>query len=211
MDQNKDTVISAFSDEQTARLVGLSVAQLRNWDRTGFFTPALASENRRQAYSRVYTFADLLSLQVLKKLRKDMGCSLQHLREVKEKLQALPDAGWSNTTLYVLNRRVVFHDQEKDEFYEPVSNQTVLKIPLEIVRSDMKSAVRRLWARDENEIGRQSRVRRVVQNQTVIAGTRVTVQSILDFYEAGYTVKQILAEFPTLNRVDVELVIEEAA
>lgn len=211
MNKNQDSVISAFSDEQTARLIGLSVPQLRNWDRTGFFVPSLAAENRRSAYSRVYTFSDLLSLQVLKTLRKDMGCSLQHLRDVKIKLQELPDAGWSQTTLFVLGKRVVFRDPKSDEFYEPVSNQKVMKIPLHVVRSDMKSAVRGLWQRDEREFGTVSTTRRVVHNKSVFSGTRITVQSVIDFWEAGYTVEQILAEYPTLTREDVSSVTEEAA
>ncbi|MBU2992425.1 DUF433 domain-containing protein [Octadecabacter sp. 1_MG-2023] len=211
MAKNHDNVISAFSDEQTARLVGLSVAQLRNWDRTGFFVPSLAAENRRSAFSRVYTFADLLSLQVLKTLRKDMGCSLQHLRDVKIKLKQLPDAGWSQSTLYVLGKRVVFKDPDNDEFYEPVDNQKVFKIPLHVVRSDMKSAVRGLWKRNDDDVGKVANTRRVVHNKAVFSGTRITVQSVIDFWEAGYSEDQILAEFPTLSMADVSSAIEDAA
>ncbi|PIV76514.1 MAG: hypothetical protein COW55_01255 [Rhodobacteraceae bacterium CG17_big_fil_post_rev_8_21_14_2_50_65_11] len=83
MVSSKSSVVSAFTDEQASRLTGLSVGRLRYWDRTGFFSPSLAAENRRVAFSRVYTFNDLLSLQVLKKLLDDMHCSLQHLRDVK--------------------------------------------------------------------------------------------------------------------------------
>ena len=211
MDACNETVISAFTDEQTARLTGLSVQQLRNWDRTGFFHPSLASNNRRRAFSRIYTFSDLLSLQVLKRLRKDMGCSLQHLREVKMKLEALEDADWANTTLFVLNKKVVFHDKNRDEFYEPVSQQKVLRIPLRVVHSDMRKAVKGLWKRNEDEIGQISKKRRVVHQEPVFAGTRITVRSVVDFWEAGYSVDDILREFPTLTERDIEAVIEDAA
>lgn len=208
---NSDNVVSAFTDEQAARLVGLSVSQLRNWDRTGFFKPSLAAQNRRLAYSRIYTFSDLLSLQVLKTLRKDMGCSLQHLREVKAKLSELQDADWANTTLYVLNKRVVFRDPTNDEFYEPVDGQRVLKIPLRVVRSDMKSAVKGLWSRDDDSIGQITKVRRIAQSKEVFAGTRITVQSVIDFWRAGYSVDQIIREFPTLSELDIRNAIEDAA
>ena len=208
---DSDSVISAFTDQQTARLTGLSPAQLRSWDRTGFFRPSLAADNRRLSYSRIYTFSDLLSLQVLRSLRKDMGCSLQHLREVKSQLLALPDAGWSNTTLYVLNKKVVFYDLEADEYYEPVSKQNVLRIPLRVVRSDMRKAVSDLWTRDREEIGKVSKSRPVVHNQEVIAGTRITVQSVLDFWVADYSIEQILREFPTLTKGDIESVVAKAA
>jgi hypothetical protein len=40
-------VITAFSEEQVDRLTGLSKAQLRYWDRTGFFAPKFAEEAAR--------------------------------------------------------------------------------------------------------------------------------------------------------------------
>ncbi len=211
MKRNEEVVVAAFSDEQTARLTGLSVSQLRNWDQTGFFEPSMAAQNRRVSYSRVYSFADLLSLQVLKNLRNDIGCSLQHLREVKGQLAELGDIKWSDTTLYVLGKRVVFHDDRRDEYYEPVSNQKVMKIPLRIVRSDMRNAVQDLWTREEDMYGQTVKARRVVHNEVVFAGTRITVKSVIDFVSAGFTVEQIIREFPTLTQLDIETAIREAA
>jgi uncharacterized protein (DUF433 family) len=140
-----------------------------------------------------------------------MGCSLQHLREVKMKLEALEDADWANTTLFVLNKKCVFHDKNRDEFYEPVSQQKVLRIPLQVVHSDMRKAVKGLWKRNEDEIGQISKKRRVVHQEPVFSGTRITVRSVIDFWEAGYSVDDILREFPTLTERDVEAVIEDAA
>lgn len=211
MKRNEDVVVAAFSDEQAARLTGLSVSQLRNWDQTGFFEPSMAAQNRRVSYSRVYSFADLLALQVLKSLRNDIGCSLQHLREVKCQLAELGDIKWSDTTLYVLGKRVVFHDEKRDEYYEPVSNQKVMKIPLRIVRSDMRNAVQDLWTREEDMYGQTAKARRVVHNEVVFAGTRITVKSVIDFVRAGFTVEQIIREFPTLTQLDIETAIREAA
>jgi hypothetical protein len=57
-----DAVIAAFSEEHAARLSGVSRAQLRHWDRTGLLKPSYAEPDRRGAFSRVYSFADLVSL-----------------------------------------------------------------------------------------------------------------------------------------------------
>src|ERR1700691_5742153 len=108
-------IVSAFTEEQTQRLTGVSVHRLRHWDRTGFFVPSLATNDRRQSFSRVYSFRDLLSLQVLRALRDDAGCSLQHLRDVRDRLSHLGDDLWSRTRLYVLRKKVVFYDEENDE------------------------------------------------------------------------------------------------
>ena len=197
-------IISAFTEEQAARLTGLTVHRLRHWDRTKFFVPSFAAENRRTAFSRVYSFKDLPSLQILKALRVDMGCSLQHLREVKEKLAKLGDDLWSRTTLYVLNKKVVFHDDEAGEIREPVSGQIVLQIPLRVVRAKMQSAVEDLSKRDADDIGQIVRKRNVSHNAPVVAGTRIPVASIRRLSEDGFSAAQIIAQYPSLTDADVQ-------
>lgn len=196
-------VISAFTEEQTAHLTGLTVHRLRHWDRTKFFVPSLAADDRRMPYSRIYSFRDLLSLQVLKALRIDIGCSLQHLREVRDKLAHLGDALWSRTTLYVLNKKVVFHDEAEGELREAVSGQIVLQIPLQVVRTGMEKSVKELSKRAPDEIGRIDRKRNVNHNAAVIAGTRIPVSAIKRLTEDGFTTERILAEFPSLTEEDV--------
>jgi DNA-binding transcriptional MerR regulator len=145
-------VISAFSEEHTERLTGVSKAQLRYWDRTGFFVPSLA-DDRRRPNSRVYSFRDLVCLKVLNALRNEVRVSLPHLRDVKEKLAHLGDDIWARTTLYVLNRRVIIENTETTARVEVVSGQSVLQIPLKMVQGDMEKAVRDLWTRDKAAIG----------------------------------------------------------
>jgi DNA-binding transcriptional MerR regulator len=72
------TVIAAYSEGQAARLTGISVGQLRYWDRTEFFRPEFACEERRAAFSRIYSYLDLISLKVIARLRDET--SLQQLR-----------------------------------------------------------------------------------------------------------------------------------
>src|SRR5947209_8051800 len=116
-----DKIISAFSEDDVERLTGITVRQLRYWDATRFFVPSLADENRRQAYSRVYTFLDVVCLKILNTIRNESKVPLQHLREVKEKLEHLGDDLWAKTTLYILNRRVVFINPETDRPEDVVS------------------------------------------------------------------------------------------
>ncbi len=201
-------IISAFPEDQAERLTGVTVHRLRHWDRTGFFAPSLAADNRRAPYSRIYSFRDLLSLKVLRALRDDAGCSLQHLRDVRDKLAHLGDDLWSKTRLYVLNKKVVFYDEEKDELREPVSGQMVLQIPLRIVRSDMEHAVKALSKRQANDLGRIERKRNVSHNAAVIAGTRISVGAIKRLAEDGFTTDQILSEFPALTGADVEAALK---
>ena len=104
-----DNVIGAFSEADAARLSGLSVGQLRGWDRRDFLKPSYAEPDRSLPYSRIYSFRDIVSLRVLGQLRNVYKVTMQHLGKVSKKLEHLGDAKWSAATLYVLGRRVVFH------------------------------------------------------------------------------------------------------
>src|SRR5437867_8170175 len=98
------SVIAAFSEEQVERLTGLTTHRLRYWDRTNFFRPTFGEDNRRVPYSRVYSFKDVASLRVLAILINQYNVSLQHLRQVSDRLKHLNEDRWTKTNLYVLNR-----------------------------------------------------------------------------------------------------------
>lgn len=197
-------VIGAFSEDAAARLSGLSVGQLRMWDRTGFIRPSYAEANRRQPFSRVYSFRDIVALRVLGKLRNELGVPLQHLRKVSEKLAAMGDAKWTATTLYVLGKRVVFTDPRTQERQEVVSGQRVFDIPLRVAISDTRQAIASLNERAEADEGQIARDKFVMQNDPVFAGTRIPVLTVQRYLEAGYDTAQILAEFPGLTEADVK-------
>jgi uncharacterized protein (DUF433 family) len=197
-------VISAFSETQVERLTGLTTAQLRYWDQTGFFAPAYASENRRDPYSRVYSLKDVVGLRTLGLLRRQHNVSLQHLRQVAERLSHLRDDLWARTTLYVLNRRVIVHEPGSGRLRDAISGQYVLPIKLRQIISDTKRDADRLLRRPDEKVGKVEQSRRVMRNTPVIAGTRIPTAAIKRFKEEGYTVDQILAEYPDLTRADIE-------
>lgn len=205
---NDDVVVSAFSEEQVERLTGISKQRLRYWDRTGFFNPALASENRRAAFSRIYSFKDVASLRVLHILREQYNVSLQHLREVAKDLPQMPDAKWTSTQLFVLERRVVFVEPGSKQYQEIVSKQYVMGIPLLVVVSDTKRDVQQLQQRNDNVVGSVTRARNVSHNAWVIAGTRIRVDTIKRFSEDGYSIEQIREEYPTLSETDIKAALE---
>jgi len=201
-------VIAAFSEEQAEHLTSLSLAQLRYWDRTGFFVPSYAAEDRRSAYSRIYSFRDIVALRILGVLRRQHNVPLQHLRLVAAKLSHLADGLWTKTTLYVLNRQVIFQEPGDGRLREPVSGQYVLGIPLKKIVADTRRDVEKLRRRPNEKIGKIERSRRVSHNASVIAGTRIPTGAIRRFKEAGYTVDQIIAEYPDLTLRDVEVALK---
>jgi uncharacterized protein (DUF433 family)/DNA-binding transcriptional MerR regulator len=209
------SVISAYSEEQTERLTGISRAQLRYWHETDFYRPSY-SENRPIAYNRVYSFRDLIALRVLDVLRNRYGISLQHLRDVRAKLGALDDNPdrWIETRLYPLNGRVIWYEEAGGKLppevqrtlnpSEVASGQYVAYVELNDVVQKVREAIGNLRvSRDSKFIGAIQKSRYVMRNAPVIAGTRIPVKAIKRFSDAGYSMTQILAEYPDLTEQDV--------
>jgi uncharacterized protein (DUF433 family)/DNA-binding transcriptional MerR regulator len=211
MTHDNTTIVMAFTEEQVARLTGITVDQLRHWDKIKFFVPSLAYENRREAFARLYSFRDVVCLKVLNKLRNESQVSMQHLRSVKQKLAHLGDDLWAKTTLYVLNKKVVFHNPESNTKEEVLSGQGVLQIPLEVVAGNMSEAVAKMRARDESAVGKIDTYRGKKKVRPVVSGTRIPVEAIKEFWEAGYTVDQIRKEYPTLTTEDIKAALDFGA
>ena len=202
-----DIVLGAFSEAQVERLTGVSIAQLRRWDRTGFFKAEMHSDAVR-AFSRVYSFKDLVSLRVLNQLRNVHNVSMPELRKTACEMAHLGDDVWIKTTLYVHRGRVVFQEPETLAKREVTTKQYVADIPLEVAISDTRSAIAAMNQRDRAQLGQITRNRFVQQNKPVIAGTRIPVAAILSFARAGYSNSQIVEQYPGLTLADVEAALD---
>ena len=195
-------IIGAFSEEQAAKLSGVSINQLRRWDAMNFFQPAFGVRQKGVPFGRIYSFRDIVSLRVLNVLRNDERIPLRHLREVSTKLSHLGDTRWTATTLFVFGKKVVISDGPRRK-REVVSGQHVLDIPLKVVIANMRRAVAEMNQR-ERKSGSISRTRYIAQNEPVISGTRILVSSIQDFASVGYSHNQILREYPDLTMADID-------
>jgi uncharacterized protein (DUF433 family) len=51
----------------------------------------------------------------------------------------------------------------------------------------------------------------VCNGRPVVRGTRIAVQTVLEFLAAGDSVEDVLAEYPRLNRADVQACIDYAS
>jgi uncharacterized protein (DUF433 family) len=204
-------VVFAFSVDHVARLTGLSKWQLAEWDRAGFFKPAHATDNRREPYSRIYSFQDVVGLRTLAMLRKVHKVPMWHLREVAVELETHVERPWSETTLYVLNRRVYFDEARTGNIREVSGGRQYALLPLESVANDMSKEVEKLRARSPEKIGTIERHRNVAHNAWVVAGTRIPVRAIREFASVGYTPEQIVREYPILTISDVKAALDRAA
>lgn len=207
-----DTLIGAFGEEQICRLTSLSKYQLRGWRRNGFVSPSITiKENSRSPYSFAYSFKDLLGLRVLDKLRNEHGVSLQELKKVKLELDTLGMDDWTSKRLWVHNKRVVFEEPESSKKREITSKQFVTEIPLEVVTSNARKAIRKMNKRNDKELGVVSKARQLKSSQQVFSGTRIPLKAVISYIKAGYDNKYIISEFPSLSDKDIDLARQEAA
>jgi uncharacterized protein (DUF433 family) len=204
MADSTDAVL-ALSAEHIERVMDLTARQLAYWDKTGFFKPEYASENRRLPNSRVYSFRDAVGLRTISVLLNAHRVSLPHLKDVARKLATYTDRPWSKLKLRVWNRRVQFDEPETGATRDFVLGQYVL-LPIIDVMHEVEQRVEKLKTRDQTKIGQFEKSRYISHNKLVIAGTRVPVETILEYVEDGYSTASILKEFPSLTDADIEAV-----
>lgn len=194
-------VIAAFDEDYAVRLTGVSKSQLRYWDRTEFFLPTYS--DGRGAFSRVYSFSDIVSLKVLNTLRNQFRVSLPHLRDVKDKLASVGVECWTGVKLYVVNKKVIWQEAGTNIPQEVASGQFIAPVSLDEVMAHTQHDISKLGSRDAASYGQIKKSRFVSHNAPVVAGTRIRVSAVQAFAEAGYSAKEIVAEYPDLTEADV--------
>lgn len=200
--------ILALSAPQVCKLTGLSLHQLSYWDRTGFFSPAYASD-RRSPVSRVYSFRDVVGLRALADMRKQHHIPLQTLRQVGKFLSDHYDEPWSRLTFYIVGKQVYYSPGEAQRVRSADKRaQTVLPFAMSRVEHQIREAIATMRARSPAEIGHTMQNRYVAENKRVLAGTRTPTSAIWDFHEAGYSDEQILREYPRLKKQDIRAAVE---
>lgn len=110
-----------FTKNDVSKLLGVSEARLKYWNRTGFLKPSGA-----RGSLRYYTFQDLISIRAVKSLL-DQGVSLQRARRLIESLQkTLPNVTKPLNELRIVadGRKIVVTGS--DSAFEPESGQILL-------------------------------------------------------------------------------------
>jgi uncharacterized protein (DUF433 family) len=204
---SSNVTVLALSADNIIKLTGLTMRQLAYWDKTGFFKPEFASTNRRSPHSRVYSFQDAVGLRTISILLNAHRVSVPHLREVAEKLSAYTSRPWSDLKLRVWKRKVQFDEPETGATRDVVDGQYFM-LPIIDVIEDLENKIGALKTRDLSQAGQFEKRKHISHNQLVIAGTRIPVQSILEYVEDGYSTAEILKQFPLLTKADVEAVVK---
>jgi uncharacterized protein (DUF433 family) len=200
-------VLQAFTDEQVVRLTGLTRGQLRAWDRKEFFAPHYGYADRRAPYSRIYSFQDVVGLRTIYKLRTEHQVSIQQLKKAAIELIRRGYGHWANTKIYVLKGQVHFQAPGA-KHAEGLEDGQLAMVPVIDVIQDIEARVRELSVRAKDQKGKVEQHKFVARNAPVIAGTRIPTAAIRRFRDAGYTIQQIIKEYPSLSASDVKAALK---
>ena len=103
---------------------------------------------------------------------------------------------------WVVAGEVVFLEPETGSLIAPITGQYVARqvVDVEAIESSVRTEVDRLAFRRTDQVGHVRQTRRVMHNVPLIAGTRIPVSVVRELHEAGYSDRQIIAEYPGLFR-----------
>jgi uncharacterized protein (DUF433 family) len=197
----------AFSALQVRSITGLSMDQLRYWDRTGFFSPEhLDDDFAFGSLKKVYSFRDLVGLYALSLLRKRYRFSLQQLRPAGRYLHKFHDTPWSSLRLYVVGKQLLFEDPDTGALLSssPPGQGVLRMFALDAVAHHVERRIQRLRRRRRGQLGRIKQNRLVLHNAPVLRGTRVPTAAVWNFSQAGYSPESIVREYPRLTVGDVK-------
>ena len=209
MNRDTDTVTmhtmhapSAYPLSRAAQLAGLSERQVRTWARDGFYTPHFESG--------LYSFRDIVALRTLGILRNERGIPLQTLKKFGKWLRARHDEPWASLRFATAGKEVLFREGGKRLVSgdKPGQYADVVPFPIDEVELTVRTAATAAAARKPDQFGQVAKRRGLMGSRPCVAGTGVTINSIWEFHEAGFTTDQILDEYPVLTSVDVEAAIE---
>lgn len=200
--------LTAFTSDTVSRLTGLSVRQLHHWDRTNFFVPTFADPERRRPQSRVYSFDDVVGLRTIADLRRQ-GVSFPELKKVRRFFDSDHNRDWASRRFWVVGNRVFFSEGDAVVAARPLG-QLVEPRVLELgpVAEDVRAAVRALGQRFKDQIGAVVRDRMIMGGAPIIAGTRIPTATVDWFYRNGYSIPDILQNFPRLTPDDIRAAVE---
>lgn len=196
-----------YTDEQAARLAKVSIKQLRYWDGTGFFQPSIAFEDRKVAFSRIYSFEDVVALRVLGMLRNTYDVPLQHLRRVRDKFR-LPQSVWADEEVFVHKKRVYFRNERGSFTNADTDEDTLPEIPLPKVICEIEYEAEQMGLRKPQVIASKVRKNNVARRAEVFEGTRIPIDMVKEYIDAGLSMEEILADYPTLTERDISAAVQ---
>jgi uncharacterized protein (DUF433 family)/DNA-binding transcriptional MerR regulator len=200
--------VLAVPDKRAAKLAHVSLRQLHYWDQTGLIVPSIKRRISQRNTVRLYNFQDLLSLLVAAQLRNRV--SLQHIRRVVAQLNQRGFAEPLRELHFATYGPHVFFQYPDGSWSgSPSPDQVIFHQVIEL--DPLRAKIPAVTERDPASAGRLVRRRGVMGSKPIFAGTRIPVETVRRYLDAGCDTEAILKEYPSLTAEDIEAARNYAA
>jgi uncharacterized protein (DUF433 family) len=197
----------AVTREVAARIARLTLRRVDYWAETDLVAPSVDRRLSARRRIRLYGFVDLLALAVAAELT-DRGVSLQHVRQIVSRLKARGYQHPLTELRYATVGKQVYFQLEDGTWEGGLRrDQIVLHEVLNLL--PLRSRIVRGVARDDLQIGRIEKRRGVHGSKPVLAGTRIPVETVRRYLQAGRSMQDVLDAYPDLTEADIEAVMRE--
>ncbi len=191
----------ALSAESAAQLAGVSMRRLRYWQDAGLIVPSMQHSFGPRNTVRLYAFPDLVDLCVAAQLRDRF--SLQEIQRVVRHLRTRGYGAPLRELRFASDGKRMYF-QHPDGSWEDGRRPDQTVIPEVIDLVPIVTRVRSAARRSKADAGRVVSRRRLLGSKPVFAGTRIPVETVLEYLKHGYTTAEVLTAFPALTEADVE-------
>jgi uncharacterized protein (DUF433 family) len=204
-----DERLLAVTRDTAAKIALLSLRQVDYWAKTDLVPASIDGAVSAHRRVRLYSFLDLLALCVAAELKR-RGVSLQHIRQIVRHLKGRGyERPLTQLTYATIDNQVYF--QREDGTWEGGlrPDQIVLHevLNLQPLRDRITEGVHR----DRTQVGRTERRRGALGSKPVLAGTRIPVDTVRRYLQAGRSNADVLEAYPDLAEADIEAVRRDMA
>jgi uncharacterized protein (DUF433 family) len=201
---SSDNVLSFFSEEQASQLSGVPKNKLTYWHNTGFYKSQFSNDDWARGFTRAYSFYDIVCLRTLSILTNEHNVPLNRLRRTLSQLFQMDQSRWARETLYVLNRQVYF-ERPDGKLEQTESTQMPLTgIPLKQVIGEVRRSIKSMSKRPNESAGQIVKLKNVRNSKPVFKDSGVPVSTVKEYLASGRSTEDILRDFPSLTKVDIE-------
>jgi uncharacterized protein (DUF433 family)/DNA-binding transcriptional MerR regulator len=198
----------AIPDWRAAKLAHISLRQLHYWEDTGLVVPSIKERVSPRNTVRLYGFQDLLGLLVAAQLRRRV--SLQHIRRI---IAQLGERGFadplSELRFATQGNDIYFQYPDGSWSGDPLPDQVIFHQVIEL--EPLRARLSAVTDRDPASVGHTVRRRGVMGSKPIFAGTRIPVETVRRYLDAGWAAKAIIEEYPTLTEADIQAARDSAA
>jgi uncharacterized protein (DUF433 family) len=197
----------AVSREIAARIARLALRRVDYWAETGLVAPTVDRKLSARRRVRLYGFVDLLALAVAAELT-ERGVSVQHVRQIVRRLKARGyEHPLTELRYATVDKQVYF--QLEDGTWEGGLHPEQIVLHEVLNLRPLRSRIVREVARDDQHIGQVEKRRGVHGSKPVLAGTRIPVEAVRRYLQAGRSTQDVLEAYPDLTEADIETVLRE--